>query len=65
MMECGDDLETKIVDLYDAGGDEPELIDLIDEVVAMLPASSIRPLSFAPPPRKPFLDVVPGQHLLA
>ena len=36
MMECGDDLETKIVDLYDAGADVPAAIDLIDEVVAII-----------------------------
>jgi hypothetical protein len=36
MKECGDDLETKIVDLYRAGGNVPAMIDLIDEVVAII-----------------------------
>jgi hypothetical protein len=36
MMQSLDDLETKIVDLYDAGADVPAAIDLIDEVVAII-----------------------------
>jgi hypothetical protein len=36
MKECVDDLETKIVDLYDAGAETPAMIDLIDEVVAII-----------------------------
>jgi hypothetical protein len=35
-MQFLDDLETKIVDLYDAGADVPAAIDLIDEVVAII-----------------------------
>ena len=31
-----DELEIKIVGLYDAGEDEPALIDLMDEVVAII-----------------------------
>jgi hypothetical protein len=34
--QCGDDLETKLVDLYDAGADTPAMIDLMDEVVAVI-----------------------------
>jgi hypothetical protein len=34
--QYGDDLETRLVDLYDAGADTPALIDLMDEVVAII-----------------------------
>ena len=33
-MQALDEMETKIVDLYDAGADVPAAIDLVDEVVA-------------------------------
>jgi hypothetical protein len=36
MMQSVDELEAKIVDLYDAGADAPVAIDLIDEVVAII-----------------------------
>jgi hypothetical protein len=36
MMQSVDDLETKIVGLYEAGTDVPAAIDLIDEVVAII-----------------------------
>ena len=36
MMQSVDDLETKIVDLYEAGADVPAAIDLIDEVIAII-----------------------------
>jgi hypothetical protein len=35
-MQALDEMETKIVDLYDAGADVPAAIDLVDEVVAII-----------------------------
>ena len=36
MMQSVDELEAKIVDLYDAGADDSAAIDLIDEVVVII-----------------------------
>jgi hypothetical protein len=36
MMQSVDELEAKIVDLYDAGADVPAAIDLVDEIVAII-----------------------------
>jgi hypothetical protein len=40
-MHYLDELEAKIVDLYDAGADIPAAIDIVDEIVAIIRRKSV------------------------